>query len=315
MKTPTTTGGPLPTFLLLGAMKAGTTSLFRYLAQHPDICVARHKEPHYLAFGDDVLPSVPILDTFAPIARDLASYRSLFTHWRGQRAIGEASTSSLDTPEAPARAAALVPAARLLVILRQPADRALSHINLNHRLGREPDLDYRRALREAAKRPPTIPPRIFAYRERGHYLPSLRNWLAHYPRSQLAVLFNDDLDRDPVGTVRAACRHLGVDDRFTPDTSLRFNTSGEARNRAIDYAFRHARALRRFLEANLPPRLVSALGRRLRHPPRYDPQLRAELTAGYRDDILALGEFVRRDLSPWLEGRKLPPPADGVLGR
>jgi hypothetical protein len=315
MTTTPATGAPLPTFLLLGAMKAGTTSLFKYLAQHPDICFSRDKEPHYLAAGDTILPpdSTPV--PYASICRDLASYRANFAHWRGQRAIGEASTSSLDSPEAPARAAALLPGARLLVILRQPADRAISHVHHNYRVGREPDLNLRRALKEAPARPPTIPRFVYGYRQRSCYLPSLQNWLAHYPRPRLAVLFNDDLDRDPVGTVRAACRHIGVDDSFTPDTSLRFNTSGVARNRVVDFAFHHARDLRRFLETHLPPHLVCALARKLRHPPKLDPQLRAELTASYREDILALGAFVDRDLSPWLDGRKLPPPPDGLLAR
>lgn len=304
---------PLPNFLLIGAMKAGTTSLFEYLGQHPQVCCARLKEPHYLAAGDGIRG--PSSVSYAKITPTVAEYRALFSHWRGQPAVGEASTSSLDSPLAPGRAAQLLPGARLLVILRQPADRAFSHFHHNHRLGRESHLDFRRALREAPLRPPTNPHSVYGYLARGRYLADLRRWLDHFPREHLAVLFNDDLDRDPVGTVRAACRHLGVDDSFTPDTSLRYNTSGVARNRAIDFAFHHARDLRRFLERRLPPRLVCLFAKKLRNPPKFDPVLRAEMTAGYRDEILALGDFLGRDLQPWLAGAKLPAPTDGQLAR
>lgn len=141
--------GPLPNFLILGAMKAGTTSLFSYLCQHPDVCGCREKEPNFLASahrGKGVTSSaIGSSATNWRKPRDLSAYQRLFAHWRGERAIGEASHTSLDSPYAPALAAALLPSARLVAVVRQPADRAFSHYQQNRRSGREP-LDFWAAL-------------------------------------------------------------------------------------------------------------------------------------------------------------------------
>src|SRR5262249_48883465 len=107
-------GGRLPTFLLIGAAKSGTTSLYKYLKQHPQIFMSGLKEPNYLAFGDrDIAFGNPKDNKFLNrvAVKDLPSYARLFADATDERAIGEASGSSLYMPGAHKRIRQLLPAA------------------------------------------------------------------------------------------------------------------------------------------------------------------------------------------------------------
>lgn len=294
--------GPLPNFLIIGSGKSGTTSLFRYLCQHPDVCGSSEKEPDYLAWGEgpDPSPAWAAVPGAIP-ARTLAEYRGLFAHWSGQRAIGEASTSSIDSPRAPGRARGLVPGARLVAILRQPVDRAFSQFLHNRQDGEEPLDDFRSAwslgivpghVRGTYRR---------AYRERSRYAGFLEAWLRHFSRDGLHVILYEDFAADPAGAVRRVGSFLGIDPGFVPDVSIRFNTSGRARHRVIAWALARFRRQRRFLADRLSPRVFSAAGRALRKPEKLDPELRGRLTAEMRGEILALQDLLGRDLGPWLK--------------
>src|SRR4051794_34967159 len=108
----------LPNFLIIGAAKAGTTSLYHYLRQHPDVYMSTIKEPNYFCFEEQ-------LPEYAPV-RTLAEYESLFDGASSQPAVGEASTQYLNSAAAPRRIANILPNVRLIVSLRNPADRAYS---------------------------------------------------------------------------------------------------------------------------------------------------------------------------------------------
>ncbi|MGQ9662575.1 MAG: sulfotransferase domain-containing protein [Kiritimatiellia bacterium] len=104
----------LPNFLIVGAPKAGTTSLFDYLGQHPEVYTPPVKEPCFFSSG---LPA---------FTHDLAEYEALFAGQTTQTAIGEASTTYLYDPDAARRIHDLLPEARIIIMLRNPAERAYS---------------------------------------------------------------------------------------------------------------------------------------------------------------------------------------------
>lgn len=168
----------LPNFLCLGAQKSGTTSLWRILDAHPDVCMARPRETRF--FSDDLF--------FAEGA--VAYERTCFAGWRGQRAVGEKCPEYLFEPKAPARICqTLGPDVRLIVTLRSPAQRAFSHYRHNRARLRESRSFEEAVAANAAARAARIDlPAAFAYLERGEYAPQLARYLEVFGSDQLLIL-------------------------------------------------------------------------------------------------------------------------------
>jgi Sulfotransferase domain len=205
--TVTARGRPLPDFLVLGAQKAGTTALYAYLRWHPGITGPSWKE---VSFFD------------RHWWRGVRWYRGQFPLRSRGRLVGEASPSYLFHPLAPERARAVVPDARLVVVLRDPVDRAYSQYQHEVALGREP-LSFEDAL--AAEEGRTrgeverlvADPRAFShewwdhtYAARGLYAEQLERWLAMFPRDQLLVVTSDDLGKRPAETYASILSFLGA---------------------------------------------------------------------------------------------------------
>jgi len=200
---------PLPDFLVLGAQKAGTTALYAYLRRHPGITGPSWKE---VSFFD------------RHWARGESWYRGNFPNvarTRGKH-VGEASPSYVFHPLAPRRVQEVVPEARLIVLVRNPVDRALSQYNHEVALGREP-LPFEEALDAEEERlrgeqeRMASDPRYFSrewwshtYKARGRYAEQLERWLAVFPREQLLVLPSDDLGSDPARAHAQVLEFLGA---------------------------------------------------------------------------------------------------------
>ena len=200
---------PLPDFLVLGAQKAGTTALYEYLRRHPQISGPSWKE---VSFFD------------RHWARGESWYRGNFPNvarTRGKH-VGEASPSYVFHPLAPQRVEEVVPEARLIVLVRNPVDRALSQYNHEVALGREP-LPFEEALDAEEERlrgeqeRMAADPRYFSrewwshtYKARGRYAEQVERWLAVFPREQLLVLPSDDLGSDPARAHAQVLEFLGA---------------------------------------------------------------------------------------------------------
>lgn len=198
---------PLPDFLVLGAQKAGTTALYAYLRWHPGITGPSWKE---VSFFD------------RHWWRGEAWYRGQFPLRPGERLVGEASPSYLFHPLAPERARSLVPDAKLIVLLRNPVDRAYSHYQHEVALGREP-LSFEDALAAEEERTRgeverlVSDPRAFSrawwdhtYVARGRYAEQLERWLEAFPREQLLVVATEELGERPAETYAPVLRFLGA---------------------------------------------------------------------------------------------------------
>ena len=185
---------PLPDFLIIGAQKAGTTALYAYLRWHPDITGPSFKE---VSFFD------------RHYVRGERWYRAHLPARPGERLVGEASPSYLFHPLAPERVETLIPNARLIAILRNPIDRALSHYHHEVSLGRE-ELSFEEAIDREDERMRGELERIardatyfsyewwnHTYLARGRYAEQLERWLAVFPRDRLLVLFSEDLLERP----------------------------------------------------------------------------------------------------------------------
>lgn len=206
--------GRLPDFIVLGAAKAGTTSLARWLADNPDVFVATDKELNFFSYD-------------AVFARGVEWYARCFAAPTA-RVTGEASPSYLAAPQAPRRMAELVPDAKLLVLLRDPIERAQSHYWWNRNWGVE-HRSFADAVRdEIAGRGDDT------YLLVSRYIEHIRRYSEYFPRSSLSVLFFDDLNSNPAGVYRSVCKTLGVAADPVPESVGKvFNAAHRVRSRRL----------------------------------------------------------------------------------
>jgi hypothetical protein len=298
----------LPNFLIIGAAKSGTTALYDYLKQHPEIYLSPVKEPRFLAFEGQRLnfrgPGDQSHFNHASIT-NLVDYRALFSGVKNEKAIGEASTVYLYYHETvPNRIRTYIPDARLIVVLRNPVDRAYSSYLHLARDGHE-TLDFAQSLEHEEERIADNWTPIWHYVRRGLYHAQLKSYFEKCAGNQIRVFLYDEFRKSPATVLRTVYRFLGVDDSFAPDTSRRFNVSGIPRNRLFQSALAKLSTMKPLLPATLASRAAGIAtrmrDRNLTSAPPLSPHLRAKLVEVFRADILQLQDLLGRDLSAWLK--------------
>jgi Sulfotransferase family len=294
----------MPNFFIVGAQKAGTTSLYHYLNQHPQVYMSSRKEPHFFEgmhseFRRPGRRSVPV--------KDLAEYQALFAGASDESAIGEASASYLFSPRAPGLIKSSVPDAKIIAILRNPADRAYSNFLYCVQVGREPLGSFVEGLQaeEARTRDKWGP--LWYYKQKGFYYAQVKRYFDTFGRDQVGIWLYEDLRNDTFGILGEVFRFLGIDEYFVPDASSEYNPSGIPRVGRLYAGVRMLTARNPALvERVIPARLRGYVKRRIfAKPPPFPPEVRRQLTDSYREDILRLQELIGRDLSAWLEGTGL----------
>jgi hypothetical protein len=257
---------PLPTFLVVGAPRAATTSLHYYLNQHPDIAMSTTKEPNYFLFDHSgARPRPYVADDPRIVAKsvsDTSAYERLF-RVSSQAAIGEASPLYLYTQQTPAEATSLVPDVQVIAIVREPVERAYSHfVYVNDTLGDRSAEAFAAAV-EAELVLPDEPYRPGSHWLRlGRYRRQLERWLDVVDRDRLLVLSYEEVVSSTDAVLARTCRFLGVDDAIGFDVATRYNPSvpaGSARASALD---RVVKPLRPYLKRALPPRVAGTLAHR-----------------------------------------------------
>ena len=290
-----------PDFIVVGAAKAGTTALYWYLADHPQVFMSRVKETNYFAFGLDEsgrwLYGDPELHHF-PI-RTLDAYERSFEGAGDARAVGEASPIYLECPQSATRIRDTIPDARIICGLRDPVDRAYSDY-LMYLRARGRRLDPARELTPSAAwaRPDAHWMQISLYHE------ALRRYFDVFPRERIFVFLFDDLKADQASLVRDIYRFLGADDGFVPDFDTPHNIGGMPSSMLLERVFTND-SLRRAVDPWIPKRAADwarrTRTRNLRRAPRLPSELAKELREPFRDDIGKTGELIGRDLSLWLD--------------
>ncbi len=309
-------GMTLPNFLVIGTGKAGTTSLYDYLGQHPDICLSAIKETNYLDF--EAAEQVPIprdvrdRRNFFPV-RSLAEYEALFSSCGHKPAIGEISPRYIYSPRAAQRIRSLIPAARMIAILRDPVERAWSSYLMYARDGYERRSFEQALADEEAGRNRQLPSGQWRYIETGFYFRHLSRYLELFDRSQIAIYLFEDLQADAPGLLRQIFGFLGVDESFVCDASIQRNRSGVPRNAILNWMTRKRRwttAVKNSLPGGLrrrADRIVAATERRNLVRTALPEATRERLVQVYRADIERLEELLQRDLSLWKQPVRIPP--------
>jgi hypothetical protein len=190
-------------FLIAGAQKAGTSALFSYLGEHPEICLSLKKEVHYFDHGR--ITRLPHSDRY---------YHSWFPEDPGDRLVGEATPIYLYWKSAPRRIQRYNPGMKVVVLLRNPITRAYSHWNMERQRGTEP-LEFLEAIRTEAERCRAVHPlqhRHYSYVDRGRYAGQLRRLRDCFPEEQILCLQHEELLQEPQNFLDQVTRFLGVSD-------------------------------------------------------------------------------------------------------
>jgi hypothetical protein len=208
--------GALPDFLIIGAQRCGTTSLYNCLVRHPKIVPALRKEVHY--FDNNYDQSLDWYKAFFPLQTFRGEYATASSPLRG-----EATPYYLYHPHAYRRIAQALPTVKLIVVLRNPVDRAYSHYWHEVRMGFE-HLAFREAVAQENERirPGTrmllrdehyrsVEHQHFSYVSRGIYHQQLRRYLGLFDRDQMLVVISQLLFTDPRGVIRQVFRFLKLD--------------------------------------------------------------------------------------------------------
>jgi len=312
----------LPNFFIVGAGKAGTTSLYSYLRQHPDIYMSPVKEPCYfateiraevmarsvqqhVALQSRELPkvlgdSVPV-KPHGWIAAQWEDYERLFQGVRGEKAIGEASAAYLWSKTAAANIRACVPDAKIIMILRDPAERAYSQYLHQVSVGLTGST-FRTHLEACpggtgCKLSPTYP-----FLEIGLYSTQVERFLTCFPREHIRIYWYEESWRQPAQMLADAFNFLAVDADFAPDFSHRDHERRVPKARTLHYLLKKS-ALWDPLKALLPRGAVGSLRQAAfanGGAVSMDPEDRRYLIDYYRDDIRQLELLLGRDLGAWL---------------
>ena len=252
-----------PDFLIIGAAKAGTTSLAQYLGQHPSLFMAREKESHFFTFdgqrpqfrgpGDD--------QTFnSLVISDERRYLKCFEEAPSGSVAGEASVFYLYVPASIERALKANPEMRLVAVLRNPSERARSAHDHMVRDGWE-QLDLAAAFTQEDTRKANGWSFGWHYRSVSQYVEQVRAILEIAPRANLHFLTFEHFRDDPAGELSKLFTFLGVASDLDVDTTVAFNQSGLPRFRALNQLITQPNALKTAAKAVLPYRW----GKRVSH--------------------------------------------------
>lgn len=297
----------MPNFIIIGAARSGTTSVYQYLRQHPQICMSRIKETNYFAYLASQVRGSRIVPQVAWQVTSRADYEALFQARKMHLAIGEASPFYFFAPGVPALIKETLPEIQLIAILRDPVERAHSAYIKNLAEGFEAR-SFRKAIEEETQgNNPAVTSATY-YVRAGLYHHLLSCYLEYFDRTQLQIYFHEDLAESPAAFMRSIFTYLGVDANFTPNTSIHFNR-GMIPPIKANAGFRRFKRLSRNLREHLPRNLYFFLLRVQQRiqgtfPTAPEPagELRTFLRGLFVEDIKKLEALTGRDLSKWLEG-------------
>ena len=297
----------MPNFLIVGAAKAGTTSLYAYLKQHPQVYMSPVKETNFFAFeGEKLNFSGGIKKGYlADFKTNIEDYRAQFQGVSNEIAIGEASPSYLYVPKAVERIEYYIPNVKIIVILRNPIDRAYSHFLHHIRDRLIPYSDFSQALQAETQRIADNWWWDYHYIQVGLYYKQLKRYFDKFDREQIKVCLYEDFKANPLALIQDIFQFLDVDRQFVPDMSAKLNSTGIPRNEALDRLIKEPNPVKTAYQL-IPSKLRQPITAKISkmnplRKPSLLPEIRKSLVELYRDDVLKLQYLIHQDFSNWLD--------------
>lgn len=266
----------LPTFIVIGAMKSGTTSLYHYLRAHPEICMSSIKETNYFIEEKNY-------------SRGLEWYKSLFP-CNSEKMIGEASTSYTKRHlfgDVPQKMYAVLPNIKLIFLARDPIRRMLSHYIHNYSHGREWN-NFSKAIRG----------RNNHYILTSKYFYQLEAFREFYPDEQIKIIKSIKLKEEREQTMKDIFRFLGVDADYVDESFYETHNTVQSKKRRRSLYTRYLKRVDLFnMEPYLPSFLTTAREFQI---PTIKPEDEAYIAGQLEEDILNFSKISDEDFSDWL---------------
>jgi len=273
---------------IVGAPKAGTTSLHYYLQQHPDVCMSEIKEPNYFTAQEVVKL---YYDVSSVNSEDW--YHSIFAE-PTRKVIGEGSVSYLFYPEVAQKIYEYNPEARILIILRNPVQRAFSHYLMDCRLGL-----CNISLEEILDKPSKYPHFYLQFVELGMYHQQINRYIDVFGHKQVKVMFYDDLKTEPDLFIDQVFSFLAL--RSIDVNMVVKNKFKQPSSKIIAklYQFKWMRSyLNIFFPKGFLLKIKSVIFKDSKKPI-LDPSIKRKLSEIYKNDIVELSKLLSKDLSAW----------------
>lgn len=298
----------LPNFLIIGAAKSGTTALYHYLKQHPQLFFSARKEPHFFSYTQTSKQTKGPSDYVKSAITDLIEYESLFNGATGYQAVGEASPTYLYIPEAAERIKKIIPSVKMIAIIRNPVDRAYSAYMHLVRDDLEPSNSFEDGLELEDKRIHDNWGPIYHYRKCGLYGEQLSRFYNLFSHDQLLVVRHEEFEKDPQPILGRIYKFLNIDPDYEVDTSFRPNVSGKPKSvflqKSYKAVFDQPNVLKKIARELLPETLRWKFTTNLRNrnltKTTLNKSTREELIGYFKDDIESLSKLLNEDFSGWL---------------
>jgi hypothetical protein len=296
----------LPNFLIVGASRCGTTSLYHYLKEHPDIFMSSIKEPSFILSQFSEVPKNGIGDDRKKYIGNFDDYRKLFEKAGPKKAIGEASSENLYHYEkAIPTIQKFLGDPKIIIAIRNPVEKAYSAYTFLVSENRE-YLTFEEGLTQEEKRRQEGWGQIWFYKDAGFFSRRVKAYLESF--SHVKICLFDDLKKNSLALAQDAYRFLGVDSSYVPDVRIRYKTSGIPRSKTVNKFFVEPTRLRSLARAT--GKLVfgedgwikwrDSLKDKLYAEQEMNPETRKTLENVFHDDIMELQRLIQIDLSHWL---------------
>lgn len=297
----------LPSFVIIGAAKSGTTSLAHWLNLHPHIFIPK-RELNYFAFADD---QPQFIKQQSLITSSFQDYQANYlVKEAGSHAVsGEKSVSYLYTPwtdQVIQNILKYLPLGfdtKIIAILRQPVERMYSQYIYNTAFDEK--LSFEEAIHSWGKRKADGWVPAYDYFGGSYYADAIRNYQRHF--KHMRVYLFEDLKTHPEALLKDVFNFLDVEDDFLPESEIgRHNISGVPNSSFTGRAYqifrqnKYLQPIRGIIPKSLKRRFHEGLKTRIIHKPPLNPLLKATLTAVFKEDITQLENCIERDLSHWL---------------
>lgn len=284
----------LPDFVVIGAFKAGSTSLHHYFGQHPGVFMTKVKEPNFFAFDSKNKAHVEMNRQQFMVTR-LAEYESLFDDASADQIKGEVSPYYLYSSVALQRMKEIVPAIKIIACLRNPVGRAYSHYLMRLRSGKE------------TKSPEEAFSEDAFWVKASLYADAIQSYQQIFGQDQLKFVLFDDLINDPQTLMSELFSFIGVDPDFQVNTDYRFNPGGTPKFPWLHHglsALKRIPGLRQYTPPFIRNRLARIRDKNLAPAEVLSMDVQQQWLEYYRDDISRVQDILHLDLSGWLKVKK-----------
>ncbi len=276
-----------PNFFIVGTPKSGTTSLFHYLQEHPEVFLPELKEPHFFS-----CPEVNNTYYKTKIVDSKEEYLTLYQSTKTYKAIGDLSSSYLFNKESASRIKVFNPKAKIIIVLRDPVERAISHYLMDVNLGYI-NVSFKEVLKNKNKHKKFYQ----EYVELGFYEKQIERYKNHFPDSQIKIILSSSLFTDTLGILKETYNFINVSTTFTPDFKKRHNQYRESRFDFLNF-FLKSNIIKNVIPSTLKARLKPLIFNQEAEKPNleFEKQLLKEI---YKKSIAETETLISQDLTSW----------------